>query len=144
MARRPIHLRPFQPGDHLVFALRPDMAQEFARLDWPWAKRLPGPTWTLVRYPGEVIGFGGGHLVGPGAFQVYCFLADLPRGDWTMAIACARTALGRLEREHGGRTFTALLRVGHVAGERTLARLGFTRSAEASDWPGYRIMARGL
>lgn len=143
VARAPLHLRPWGPEDIGAFAMRPDMAEDFARVAWVWSKGAPGPTWTLVRFPDEVLGFGGGYPNAPGAFQAWCFLAKLPRGDWPMALRCARVALNKLQDEHAGWRITALVRLGFEPGARTLERLGFTRSTEASEWPGYHVMARG-
>lgn len=142
MARAPLHLRPWVPEDVGAFAMRADMADDFAKVVWLWSAGAPGPTWTLVRFPGEVLGFGGGYPSRPATFQAWCFLADLPRGDWPLALNCARAALNSLEAEHGARRITALVRLGFEPGERTLRRLRFTRSAETSEWPGYSVMAR--
>lgn len=143
MTRAAIHLRPFQPGDEAKFELRLDFAREMRRLNWDWRKP-PAPTWTLVRFPDQVIGFGGFVAQGLGHFQAFCFLAHVPRGDWPKLIDCARVAIDDLRRGHDAIVATALVREGFAGGAAVLERLGFLRSAEATAWPGYRVMAREL
>jgi hypothetical protein len=144
VARRVIYLRPWRRGDERKVAMRPDMQVEFEKNHWDWAAGPPGPTWTLVRHPGELIGIGGGVAAGDGVWQAWCCLAELPRGDWPLALCCARAALRHLQLRHGAVRITALVRDGFGPGIRTLEHLGFTRQTAAPTWwPGYRVMSRG-
>jgi hypothetical protein len=139
-----VHLRPWQPGDERAFVPRPDMAAEGAALAWDWSNGPPGPTWSLIRWPAQVIGVGGGRPAAePGVYQVWACLEAFPRGDWALAILCASAVIRQLERAHGARRLTVLVRKGVAPFERTMERLGFTRTTEASCWPGYLIMAKG-
>ena len=142
MTRAAIYLRPFEAGDADRFALRADCDQEFNRLAASWDAPFNGRVWTLERCPGQVLGFGGAVFHSAESAQAFAFLADVPRGDWPLVLGCARIALGHLERA-GFKRITTLVREDWPQAEATLERLGFTRSAEVSDWPGYRVMAKG-
>lgn len=145
MGRRPIHLRPWRAGDETAFVPRPDMAAEGGAARFDWSKGPPGPTWSLVRWPEQVIGIAGGVPVAsePGVFQVWACLADFPRGDWGLAILCAATAIKHLESSHGAKRLTVLVKKDFHPARATMDRLGFKRTTEASCWPGYIIMAKG-
>lgn len=144
MSRRAIFLRPWRPGDERAFAPRADLAEEFAKVDWDW-DWPPGPTWTVMRFPNQVIGVGGGVRVRRSAtYQVWCVLAPVPRGDWPLLMRCARAAFDHLERSHGARTLTAYVRDDFAGAAATLDRLGFTRRTAPGSYEGYTVMARKL
>jgi hypothetical protein len=136
-------VRPYQRGDERRFTPRPDMREEMRRVGWDWTAGAPGPTWTLVRYHDQVLGLGGGFPQGLGAYQVWSALTELPRGDWAPAILCAAAVVRHLEQSHGARRLTVLVRKGFHQAERTMERLGFSRSTEPANWPGYLLMSKG-
>ena len=133
MSRATLHLRPWRPGDLDAFDPRPDMAAEGAAARWDWSKGPPGPTWSLIRFPDQVIGIGGGLSQGrrlvPGVDDHGA--EGFPRGDWAHAILCAATVIRHLEKVHGAE---AADRAGAARisrrGERTMEKLGFSRWSE--------------
>lgn len=144
MSRAAIHLRPFQIGDAAKFEPRLDFRREMQALNWDWSTGVPPGViaWTVVRFPDQVIGFGGA-IESMNAWQAFAFLAHVPRGDWPMLVDCARAGLDQLERRHGAKKITALVRENFPGACHVLERLGFTRSTGATAWAGYRVMARG-
>ncbi|MGH6958594.1 MAG: hypothetical protein ACREEW_18160 [Caulobacteraceae bacterium] len=142
MVRATIYARPYRPGDAERFAARADMASEKAAVDWDWEAGAPPGTRTLVRFPGEVIGLGGAIDAGGGVFQAWACLAPVPRGDWPLLFGCANAVLNEAELRRGARRIVALVRTDWDAARRTLERLGFSRSAETSQWEGFSVMAR--
>ena len=124
MARASLFLASWRAGDEDAFTPRPDAAAERAATGWDWSRGPPGPTWTLMRYPREVLGVGGGVMMAGGCMQAWSCLAELPRGDWAMAIDCA-----------------ALVRADFAGAARVIRRLGFADVGAGP--PGYRMFARG-
>lgn len=153
--RAMIYVRPYRPGDEAAFLPRPDLAADLAKAGWDLGRDgPPGPTWTLARLgdgrPGspreldQVLGVGGGVPgAAAGSFQVWTVMAPIRRHDWGLALLCAAYVIAWLQKEHGARRLTVLVRCGFREAERTMERLGFTRSAEDSRFPGYRVMAKG-
>ena len=125
-----LRMRPYRPGDEAAFTPREDFARERAAVDWNWALGAPGPTWTLVRWSGDVVGVGGAvRTEEPGVWQAWAQLAELPRRDWPQAIWLAERALDYLEKHHGAKRIEAMARMGKAAPVLCLSRLGFRQTA---------------
>lgn len=145
---RTLRLRPWKPGDEDAFEVSADVAAERAMVAWDWSKGPPGPTWTLVRWSGEVAGVGGFHETARDArgatFQAWCWLADLPRRDWPKTMWLAGRAIDHAARHHGARRLEATASARMPGAALCLQRLGF-------EWTGdveiagarYRVMTWG-
>jgi RimJ/RimL family protein N-acetyltransferase len=131
--------RAWRAGDERAFTPRPDMAADAAAVDWVWSERgEPGPTWSLLRATGEVVGMGGGVEQAPGSWMLWSVLAPMPWRHWPSALACARLVIQLLERDWGAEHFTALARTDFPGAHRVLQRLGFSRyDGPDPPWAGY-------
>lgn len=118
-------MRPYRPGDEDAFNLRADFAEERAATAWDWSRGAPGPTWTIYRWSGEIVGIGGAVDQGDGLWQAWAQLADAPRRDWPQLLWLASRVLGYVETHHGAAAIEAMARTSNPAAISCLQRLGF-------------------
>lgn len=138
-----LRLRPWLPGDQDAFEMRPDFARESEISAWDWSKGAPGPTWTLERWNGEVMGVGGG-IERDGLFVGWARLAQLANRDWPRALWCASKVLAFLARGPGPDRVVATASQDVAGAARCLERLGFEwRDSVAVGGVIYRVMEWG-
>ncbi len=138
MAR--IYCAPWLPGDETAFTPAPLRAEERAAVAWDWSRGPPGPTWTLLRQSGEVVGVAGLHDRGEGVFEAWSSLGEVRPMEWPRLLWLAAR---RLEGAwlHGAHTVLAACRAGEGGAQRCLEILGFAplETGEDPRLPGVAI-----
>lgn len=125
MGKRPaLRMRRWCAGDEDAFTPRADFAQDQVENGWDWSKGAPGPTWTILRWTGEVVGIGG-VIEQRTAWHAWAQLADVGRRDWPQLVWLASRVLAFMESQHQVAAFTADARVAQRGSARLLRKLGF-------------------
>lgn len=119
-----LRLRRWRPGDEDAFTPRADFAEQRAAVGWDWTQGAPGPTWTVLRWNGDVVGVGGFIQQGLTEFAAWAWLAEVQRRDWPQLIWLAQRALTDVRTHHGARAIAA--DAATPAASRLLGRLHFT------------------
>lgn len=109
MRKPKLRMRPYRAGDEAAFTPAPDFARAIVANGYDWDQGPPGPTWSICRWSGEVVGLGGAieHPVEPGQFHAWAQLAEVARRDWPQLLWLAERVLMRLILQRGARRITA-------------------------------------